>query len=508
MSRKFNSFFIFLFLFFFNSNKILANSFYCEELVKNLLNSTEARKWEAVYPDNVIQDFGFTLLFDLDNTTNKTEYRKNSKGNYLVGKIHDLNLAKLINTGDVIIKVNKKEFKNSSELQNIINNKDQIEITFLNKENRIVDLVLEKKKYYITDEFFQIEDISINSIDQKKGIFEVRFYYNFAKLFSKERYENFYNIVEDSLIFQNENKKWSLEVCIYSKDEFNKSRIIEPGNEIRILNVSKKDKNQIEEKFKITPYSKTKLNNSLNAIYIQRNIDGLYEIKNKFNLKAFPFDKQRLSIRLADNRFSLDKRNLFITENTHKFLYEYVKKNEILGWNITGYEINDFQYKNPFHMENDFSDGLSLDLIIERKHGYYLFKIVIPIVLILLICWGSVWIDPKEIESRLTITIVCLLSLIAYNFVIDSELPKLEYLTVMDWIILISYVYATIPNFLSIISFRIQKTNLVMSDKLEQISKRYGLSSYVLSIFLIVLFNANINPDNSSSLIFWMAGIF
>ena len=123
-----------------------------------------------------------------------------------------------------------------------------------------------------------------------------------------------------------------------------------------------------------------------------------------------------------------------------------------------------------------------------------------------LVCWSVVWVDPKELEARLTITIVCLLSLIAYNFVIDSELPKLEYLTVLDWIVLISYIYATVPNFLSIISFRLQKTNLKMSDKLEQISKRYGLSSYVLSIFLIVLLNANINPENSSSLISWMAG--
>ena len=112
----------------------------------------------------------------------------------------------------------------------------------------------------------------------------------------------------------------------------------------------------------------------------------------------------------------------------------------------------------------------------------------------------------QELEARLTITIVCLLSLIAYNFVIDSELPKLEYLTVLDWIVLISYIYATVPNFLSVISFRIQKTNLTLSNKIELIAKRYGLSSYVLSIFLIVLLNANLNTENSSSLISWMAG--
>ena len=80
-------------------------------------------------------------------------------------------------------------------------------------------------------------------------------------------------------------------------------------------------------------------------------------------------------------------------------------------------------------------------------------------------CWSVVWINPEELESKLTITIVCLLSLIAYNFVIDKELPKLEYLTVLDWIILVSYVYATIPNFLSIILFRLFKKNDVNNIK-------------------------------------------
>ena len=115
-----------------------------------------------------------------------------------------------------------------------------------------------------------------------------------------------------------------------------------------------------------------------------------------------------------------------------------------------------------------------------------------------------VWIDPKEIEARLTITIVCLLSLIAYNFVIDEELPKLEYLTVMDWIVLTSYVYATIPNFLSIYSFA-KKSSTPITLRVDDLSKKFGLSSYILIILLIVFLNANLNPENSSALIGWMA---
>ena len=121
------------------------------------------------------------------------------------------------------------------------------------------------------------------------------------------------------------------------------------------------------------------------------------------------------------------------------------------------------------------------------------------------VCWSSLWVTPREIESRLTITIVCLLSLIAYNFVIDKELPKLEYLTILDWIILTSYVYATIPNFLSIYSHKlISSKNDDMCLKVENLGKKYGITSYFIIILLIIAFNVNINPENASALISWM----
>ena len=124
-------------------------------------------------------------------------------------------------------------------------------------------------------------------------------------------------------------------------------------------------------------------------------------------------------------------------------------------------------------------------------------------ILILAVCWSACWINPREIESRLTVTIVCLLSLIAYNFVIDSDMPKLEYLTIMDYIILVSYVYATIPNFLSIYSFQLIKKNKKLTEKYETLEKRYGLPSYILIILIIILINVNIAPEHTSSMFSW-----
>ena len=79
---------------------MFANATYCEQLVQSLITSDENPKWQRVYSDTIFNDFGFQLLFDIDNK-NKTIFRKNSKDNFLVGKIHDLNLAKIIKTGDL-----------------------------------------------------------------------------------------------------------------------------------------------------------------------------------------------------------------------------------------------------------------------------------------------------------------------------------------------------------------------------------------------------------------------
>ena len=148
---------------------------------------------------------------------------------------------------------------------------------------------------------------------------------------------------------------------------------------------------------------------------------------------------------------------------------------------------------------------MSLEIDLERKSGYYLYKVILPIIIILIVCWASLWINPKELEAKLTITIVCLLSLIAYNFIIDGQIPKLAYLTILDWIILTSYFYAALPNVLGIYFYNlyINKNNKKL-HMFENIGKRYGLLSYIFVIFSIILLNVSNNYENASTMISWL----
>ena len=138
----------------------------------------------------------------------------------------------------------------------------------------------------------------------------------------------------------------------------------------------------------------------------------------------------------------------------------FISSRGLKNWSnsITKIQNNEWQFK-----ENGINHGIikkmgieiptfSLFLDIERSQNYYFFKIMFPILFLLIITWSVFWIDPKDLESRITISTVCLLTLIAYNFIIDQDLPKLSYLTFIDSFILVSYLFAGIPTIQSVTS--------------------------------------------------------
>ena len=136
---------------------------------------------------------------------------------------------------------------------------------------------------------------------------------------------------------------------------------------------------------------------------------------------------------------------------------------------------------------------LTLFLDIERNHNYYIFKIIFPIFFILLITWSVFWISSKDLESRITVSTVCLLTLIAYNFIIDQNLPKLPYLTFIDNFILISYLFAGIPTIQSVVS------KLLYQNKSENISLQFDIycrfiipSTYIITLLFVIIFHMSL----------------
>ncbi len=216
-------------------------------------------------------------------------------------------------------------------------------------------------------------------------------------------------------------------------------------------------------------------------------------LKNDFHYKSFPFDSQRITFEFREqNRSHVIPLMIFSDEAISSWFNDV----SIPEWTLTSYEIN-HKIENDFIYESTESHvlGLSLDLIIEREFNYYLIKVYLPILFILIVSLSILFIPPTQLEERLTVSTVCFLALIAYTFVIDDDIPKLSYMTIMDNIILISYFFATLPIIQSIYLNRLIQSDAEYVFKVNVISQKIIPFIYVLAILLITAY-ITYNSDN------------
>ena len=177
---------------------------------------------------------------------------------------------------------------------------------------------------------------------------------------------------------------------------------------------------------------------------LSSNID--LEVKNKENFKSFPFDKINVE-------GGLSFRNVQLTyDDIDQDLHRSVIKEVIKQWKVSNLNLEPKLKFQPNEHE------LIYNLELKRNSNYYIWKIILPIFVIVLISLGNFWIKSKDIEAKLNLTVGSLLSLIAYNFVFGDDIPKLNYLTVLDYIILTSYFFAFLSTIVTLIlSFRFNK---------------------------------------------------
>ena len=495
MKKKF---ILILILFFSLTINNLYAALACKNFYKSMNEYSNAHDLDSDPYVDYDQGVGFYLGQYYDVSTDQFQYKRDKNNYFKVGKIFSENLLKSkLKTGDILLSINGQDIRNHSFVSD---EKVYFEDIFTdNKDNKIVigslnnnkiekfENKVKKEKYSVREPFLDLFIKSV-SIDEKKGTFDATIKQDFAYYFPKE-----------DVMVEIANKYLKGSFCYPPLKFMRDNDYSRPDWGLEYFDLVSRDKSLFSEKYIFNPFYED--GEKINDLGILYRSEGVYKFKENYNLRNFPFDKQKLKIWLHQTINTIDDYHAVPSNLTEKNLINFAsKENNIPGWNVTNIEVN---YKT-IEIDKLIFDGLELSMDIERKSSYYIFKIIFPIILILMVCWSAVWIDPKEIESRLTVTIVCLLSLIAYNFVIDSELPKLEYLTIMDYIILVSYIYATIPNFLSIYSFELQKKNRKLTERYEQYEKKYGLPSYLLIIILIVLINASSSPDHAIESLSWM----
>ena len=500
-----------------HTHEKIANSM-CNVFINKIIENYDQIK-DHYYLGSENELYGFSientwdpnLLYEYDDgtkTIGDIKFKRDNEGNIFILNVYP-NYASKVNfkPGDKIIEINKTKTKNytDEEINKILDDKDnKVEISFANNQNQKFNETLKTYTNYTISKYLDFKINSFNSINNRT--FETDFIIEYSA--SAEMYDGVkkddYSDMNNDLLFKlaketfykkNGDDEWYA-YCQFTDEEVNQMQLFSPGWDVKLRNLSFKSKDTSDTNTSLKIYDEIN-GYDFESVDVVSTFKGQVRVKNNFDLRNFPFDKQKIVFSFYETAdpdvviepLSSVYSNLDIIKN---------KENLINGWNLIDYRLVGHNYQEQGFFDDKFANGLDIILEIERESSYYVYKIILPIILILMVCWSVIWITPRELEARLTVTIVCLLSLIAYNFVIDSEIPKLEYLTIMDWIIFTSYIFATVPNFLCIISHKLYNSNKSLCLKIENRAKFIGPMMYIAVVLLIISYNVNIEPEHSA----------
>ena len=155
------------------------------------------------------------------------------------------------------------------------------------------------------------------------------------------------------------------------------------------------------------------------------------QLSQPFALNDFPFDQQNLQIKLVGAGHQ-DGTVLFVEDPDVPSLVAdglSISDWDILEWSATTYDLK-------IAGGGPSLPAFRLALKVERKHGYHMVNIILPLMMIICMSWVVFWINPKNANPRVSVSVTVMLTLIAYRFAVGASLPKIAYLTRMDWFIL------------------------------------------------------------------------
>lgn len=155
-----------------------------------------------------------------------------------------------------------------------------------------------------------------------------------------------------------------------------------------------------------------------------------------FDLRPFPFDRQKLDIFIhpsvsEDYLVEFDGSSGDASISAEDRVYR-----SLAQWTIEGVRV---------HVDSIEGIGkqpiseIHFVIEIRRQFGFYVWKVFIPLLLMVVLSWTALWIDPAEMSAQATVSVTTILTVIAFAFAISANLPKVPYLTFLDVFFLTCY---------------------------------------------------------------------
>lgn len=166
-----------------------------------------------------------------------------------------------------------------------------------------------------------------------------------------------------------------------------------------------------------------------------------------FVLSRYPLDQQQLGVTIENSIYTANQL-VYVADTKDS---GYADTLSVQGWKIAGWKLQNLLHTYPSRFgfletaTNPYS-AVRYELQVTRPLSYFIWKLLLPLVIVLASSWGALWLNPSYVEPRIAIPITALLTIVFLQQSYSSALPESGYLVLLDKIYALAYllVIATI----------------------------------------------------------------
>jgi hypothetical protein len=202
------------------------------------------------------------------------------------------------------------------------------------------------------------------------------------------------------------------------------------------------------------------------------------ETSQRLELREFPFDEQTLEFRLLAMGYSPAE----IEFTSHeKYPTGMATDISLSDWEVLSSAVDIAPYQPMEHVKPLASYGFRIE--VDRRSNIIVSNMIVPLLFIVMMSWAVFWLDPDLAGVQVSVATTSMLTLIAYRFMIASELPRIPYMTRLDVFVFV----ATTLVFLTFVQ-ALSTACLAKSDRLD-LARRIDLKArWVMPLLFVALF--------------------
>lgn len=208
-----------------------------------------------------------------------------------------------------------------------------------------------------------------------------------------------------------------------------------------------------------------------------------------YNLSSYPLDRQELSLFVENSTETYDQCS-YVFDNSSS---GYDVGLKVPGWKVTGLEAKTYihDYGTDFGEKGVASasqySGIKISLGLERYINFFIWKLMLPLLIILLSNWLSLLLNPTLFEVRVAMPATALLTIVFLQQSALDAIPGCSSLVLMDRIYLLAYLSVGLTLIqIIIINSRLDRDSEASIFKMIKIDK---ISFAVQVLFFVAVFS-------------------